>query len=507
MRNRNPRASTQLARIQKNKIDKILNTMTFETFVHYIWSASTNGDGFSYPANQWIQGKFQSQTPGKEAFLAQWELETLVSYFLSYPRKMDKKRRAYPMQAGLLGKLIYSLRRLENNQTFLGTNSASILDLMPRLLLRQTYWQERPLYIGKVARAWMMFSGPVCRNLIEDKFGAPFDELALTWMGLFAQYSSHPNIDRPGMLKLLKVDEDGVTRTLRHVSIDKHKAVVRQREQTRGLHQIAYAPSILRSYPIVSSRTGYFCPMPSVLLERLSNGLFYDVFSVAAARSEYGRAFEAEIYRLITYFLDRTHIVLAEEKYSKTKLTPDIRVFEHTGELRAIFEVKAKRIPFKLRNFMEYKEVYSPHKEIVKGILQIWDYCSYLRRSGKSALHPDAFGAVVTLEPWSYFDFAGSKRFMDIAIEEANRRHIPDAARLPVQILSVNELEDGLACHEVVSIFEVLSKRGGQEWQHRQNPAQIARSVAEIDEYNPFPWGKILEDSFPRLAELNFAGD
>jgi hypothetical protein len=121
-------------------------------------------------------------------------------------------------------------------------------------------------------------------------------------------------------------------------------------------------------------------------------------------------------------------------QFKKTIDSPDFLLREN-GRVRVAIECKAKKMSFAAKfstnPMLDAKQGYS---EIIKGVAQLWRFFSHCRRAANvAAVHPDAVGIVLTMDPWLEISnhrdrvFAEARKLseaMDSEILEEDRRHV-----------------------------------------------------------------------------------
>ena len=119
--------------------------------------------------------------------------------------------------------------------------------------------------------------------------------------------------------------------------------------------------------------------------------------------TEIGNRFEKYCLELLSEsFSESTWMPAVEYQLNGASHTPDILLME-AGQCKLVLECKAKRMTMGAR-FGEdpYAEAKVGFDEIAYGVFQTWRYFSHSRRGmipGHST-SDDAFGVVLTLDPW-----------------------------------------------------------------------------------------------------------
>lgn len=225
----------------------------------------------------------------------------------------------------------------------------------------------------------------------------------------------------------------------------------------------AYKPSILRQYPCL--QVGHrgrvlVAPLPDLIMDRVTNGLFYDVIGGGGpVREEIGRRFEEYSLALLSAMLDAR---FEPEATYRTRLgpiaTPDILMCGKDGAVRLAIECKASRMSVSAR-FGDAPEADRGYEEIAKGVMQLWRFFAHCRQQiAPNQMAPDAQGVILTMDEW----FAGRSTVIPQIMARANEladasaHEIPEADRRAVAFCTISELEVVLVTATPSSLTETV---------------------------------------------------
>lgn len=439
-----------------------------------------------------------------------WELETLANELLALPKAVH---RATPCNLWeTVPEVVNLLRRIDDLDFTVKMARMNIFRELFRTTGRQFDWQRGYLNVPQFYRNVFIYGQGTCADYFRDRHGISINEFTVVGFGMFANFAQRPNFAADGDFSLLNV-----TPAMRNKAVnilaaplsDLRRLASREREQWET---IAYRPSVLRRYPCVRyGRRGWKvrAPLPALILERITSGLFYDVIPGGGSiRDDYGRRFEQYALR----FLRAMHPGLESEPESAYRiagnrmLSPDIIVLGDGGaHVQLAIECKATRMSFGAR-FADEPAAERGYNDIVKAIFQLWRYFSHCRRgvTGRG-LAFDAIGLVLTLDNWmvmanDIFDqiFARAvamARESDPLIEEQDHR--------PIAFSSIPDFEAALSIGTVETFMAALRRsaepahRGGHVQHHHENDVgkgSTRREYPFADLSAMLPWWGIIQE-------------
>lgn len=284
-------------------------------------------------------------------------------------------------------------------------NGRHVLQAMPRIAHRQFDWQQGWMNAPNLYRSAFIYGQGECEEWFSAQYGLSPAQLVLFALACQSVFRRSPT-GAPGnfVVPELNLDQPVIDAALRLTAAD--LSVVRESARTtrRGPSNIAARPSVLRRTPVIKVRDNiYTTPLPELVLERATSGLYLDLVQAPSRLRDYiAQRFEQ-------YALDLVGAVFPGEVrgdygYGTRALplrTPDILVGPTNG-VQAIIECKATRMTFAAR-FSDDWHIATErgYGELAKGVGQIWRHCSHMRRNivaDKPA--QDVVGLVLTLDPW-----------------------------------------------------------------------------------------------------------
>ncbi|MEH3039773.1 MAG: hypothetical protein PGN21_06895 [Sphingomonas paucimobilis] len=441
-----------------------------------------------------------------------WELETLVNELLATPKGPYRVFNCKDWNA--IGRLIDQLRSVENAEYGARRNDVNILVELGRIGARQFPWQRGYVGIPSLYRNAYIYGQGECDAYLKQAANLTSSDMTLVGFSLLAVFYPEPAIRPATDMTLLHewgISPDTLRRTLNRIArpiADLRRAVSLLRDVELVT---AYKPSILRQYPCL--RVGHrgrvlVAPLPDLVMDRVTNGLFYDVIGGGGpVREEIGRRFEEYSLALLGEMLDAQ---FEPEATYRTRLgpiaTPDILMCEEAGAVQLAIECKASRMSVTAR-FGDAPEEDRGYEEIAKGVMQLWRFFAHCRQQiAPNQMTPDAQGMILTMDEW----FAGRStvipQIMARAHElaDASPHEIPVADRRAVAFCTISELEAVLVTATPMSLAETVRIGSGDRagWIFSMLHTE---TVAEKTVPKAYPFERTLSDLLPwhaRIADL-----
>ena len=228
----------------------------------------------------------------------EWELETLANEMLAQPLRRFGFGFPEPYvncaNYDTIARLTNLLREIENLEY--AASGIHIYKELYRIAGRQFEWQRGFFNRTSLYRSAFLFGGPECGRRLKAKTGFTFDDLAFAGFGLYAVFIHYVQMERRLPMAHVGISDELGDATLELISSPIDEAHSTARSQRAGWEWTAYRPSILRQTPCISLRYSdelIIAPLPALILDRLTSGMFYDVVSEdGRVRNEIGHRFE-----------------------------------------------------------------------------------------------------------------------------------------------------------------------------------------------------------------------
>ncbi|WP_294271803.1 hypothetical protein [uncultured Sphingomonas sp.] len=483
-----------------------------EAFLRMLWTLNALQSGREDVARRFLNGYPPDAATdgilGPHAIYP-WELETLANELLTTEKGPYRIFNCRDWNA--IGSLVNRLRAVENAEFGVRRAEVNIFVEMGRIGARQFPWQRGYAGIPSLYRNAYIYGQGECAAYLQQAHNLTLSDMTLVGFSLFAVFYAEPAI-RPA-IDMRAIHEFGISSDAFHRTLDRIsrpiESLKREASTLRNVGLVtAYKPSVLRQYPCI--QVGHrgrvlVAPLPDLIMDRVTNGLFYDVVGGGGpVREEIGQRFEAYSLALLRETLDAR---FEPEATYRTRLgaiaTPDVLMCGEDGGVTLAIECKASRMSVAAR-FGDVPEADRGYEEIAKGVMQLWRFFAHCRQGiAPNRLAPDAQGMVLTMDEW----FAGRSTVIPQIMARANEladasaHEIPAEDRRAVAFCTVSELENVLITATPSSLAEAVQIGSGDRagWIFSILHAETAAGKTAPRNY---PFEEALNDLLPWHARL-----
>jgi hypothetical protein len=509
---------SRLARdLHKKRLRKGLAAAQDEEFFELIWAANALQTGRETAATK-ILGRSYSVDAATDDMASphaiyKWELETLVNETLTIPKQdIVKKNHTKSLNTknyASITTLVNYLRKLEEQEYIVFGGSKDILKEMYRIAGRQFDWQRGYFNVPLFYRSAYIYGQGRCSDYLKSAYGTSLAEMSLVGFALHTATSEFPAFAPNLTVESVGLDSAALGRVLKLISRPIQEIRKIAAEQRSPWQMTAYRPSVLRRFPCISFRQGtrFLCPLPELILERVTSGVFYDVIGgPGEIRNEYGHRFEEYALKYIQAQLPALEAA-GEWSYRADKQnidTPDI-IVSSTKTVTLAIECKASRMSFAAR-FSERADTDRGYDDIVKGVFQIWRFFSHCRR-GLTGVEVDqsSVGMLLTLDSWLVMGGPITKDILRRAREMVGARdeRITEEDRKPIVFCPITDLESVLADADEQSFVAAVLRATDAEhdgWMlssiHKEVAKKRPRKQFPFDDLaDLLPWWGMLEEA------------
>lgn len=464
--------------LSRKRLSKLLGAAPDEHFLELVWATDALQSGREGAARKILGTSYppeaaSSDMAGKYA-IHKWELETLINEAFTTPKQIIKKKhhtkflncRNYMSMVTATN----ILRNLENHEYEVSSKPREILNEMARIAGRQFDWQRGYFNIPLFYRSAFIYGQGHCAEYLKQKYHTSLAEMTLVGFSLRTVAEEFPAFSPTISVPEIGLDREALKRVLSIISCPVANVRGLAKEQRAEWRITAYKPSVLRQYPCISFHNSerFFVPLPDLVIERVTSGIFYDLVDGGGSiRNEYGRRFERYSELYIQAQLPGLQ-VSPEWKYKvdgQSVDTPDL-VIGHDDQVDVAIECKASRMSFAARFGDEPGSTHG-YNDIVKGVVQLWRFCSSCRR-GKTGrnLAPDVSLVLLTLDSWLVMGGPITRGTLQRAHELADAKFPSILAqdRRPIIFCPIADLEGVLADADETSFRQALRKASQPEF-------------------------------------------
>lgn len=461
----------------RKKLNKKLSYASDEDLFVLLWSVNALQSGHEGQAHAFLDQGYSTEAATSDVTsrwaVFKWEIETLANEILTQPKARQFQTGARVLNTRTFEtarQMVRNLRKLENAESSRALRDNRILREMVRIANRQFDWQRGYNNVMQFYRNTFVYGQGVCAEYFEKKHGITVNDFSFVGFALFSHLATQPviasNIDGTP----IGLDREVLTKALGVLSRPLKEMRALARAERQGIYETAYRPSVLRQHPCVGfglAGERIRAPLPQLIIDRVTNGVFYDVVGGGGAiRADYGSRFEEYALRYLKAQLPECDWQ-PERKYRLGKDTvdsPDILLLEEDKVTLAV-ECKATRMGYGARfGSVEIDE--RGFEDIIKAVFQLWRFFSHCRR-GLSGLRisEDAIGAVLTLDGWLTMANPLEAEVLAAAKEMAERRdpQILEEDRRPIAFFPIVDMESALIRANRSSFISAVRRRSDED--------------------------------------------
>ena len=487
-----------------NKIQKIYEKSNRIEFLQSVWAIDriqSNFPKYGFGYIKDLPEEAQTTDLTSPFHVAKWKLEELINLDFALSSQQNKPtfdQKRYDFNSwNTFVRLVNYQRELQNSQSGLELQKADVLDIMHRLAHQQFRWQKGVLNSTYLIRSSFIFSGPKASSFMNSKYGYNIQTIQHYVFILYLRYLCIP---------ILRIDYTGSKdREIIESMIAKYSCSFEFAENTigkiRGRNRLSeFGRSIIKEYPLLSiGNDNYLCPLPFLLLSRVTNGIYYDTISAGSDIStEIGTNFENYCFGFLqgTFQNFRIHKEYNFGTRKAPKLSPDLLV-EHDGAVRVICECKATRMTHDNMNLAVNEQNQNKAiSELSKGIFQVWKYFKHSQEDNdcKYKVDETAIGLILTLDGWTQLSFGLYGKVLKRANERADEAEIGKEYRIDIGLCDIEEFEPLCMQTSEIKFLETLRVFAEDKSEFKWSPASRFR------EDNP---EEILDKPNPYLTEFD----
>lgn len=230
--------------------------------------------------------------------IRKWDIEDLVNELFSiskrHPSGESRSREMDYRHFGNAYQLAEVLQKLHGAEDGIGLQSISVLDEIKRLSARQFEWQRGFLNHASLYRSAFIYGHGSPADYFQNTHGLSVNQFSLIGFGLASSLMTDPSVSTD-----MNWAEIGLSPAVRDsamslLTISDSQARKLATEYRRRPGHSAYKQSFLRRFPCITFREEQIrCPLPQLIWERTSSGIFYDVIGGGGAVRNYcGHRFE-----------------------------------------------------------------------------------------------------------------------------------------------------------------------------------------------------------------------
>ncbi|UCL90283.1 hypothetical protein [Pseudomonas sp. HS-18] len=407
-----------------------------------------------------------------EGVVHPWELDILAREVVLNAGDVSRDGKDL-YKIGSVAAAVNLIRSIHGKQTSIAPGN-DLLHELHRLAQQQFPWQA-PVQI-KLSRLLRIFRDEDLNKLLVLRTGLSVSHYYLMGIAMAGTLMRQPYLDLKQSYASV-----GVGDTLRDIFFAKVMYPLDSlRERTREVQEYngnwSYTINPLRKTPMVilpNNPNIAFCPIPRFLLERISDGLYYDITEVPGFENIYGSAYENYVGEIASELSSKRLVVekLAPYKVGKSRKDgSDWAVSDSDAVL--LVESKAKRLNLRAKYELDTTAVDEEMSKLAKFIVQNYKNLLDIKSglTGYSVNGRKIFPVIVTLTEWHLCNPNARGVLEQKVIQRLIDAALPEylLTEHPFTVMSIDEFETAIQVMSEVGIVQVMGKKCDSEhidWQ------------------------------------------
>lgn len=224
-----------------------------------------------------------------------WQIETLCrEIVLNAPQRGDRNL----LRWNDLAKAINHIIALEDEAFKANGTTMDVMMELHRIAHRQFPWQNG-FSLNSVLRAIKIFGKKEVDDVVTAELGMTVVQVTALGIALAGHFSHSAALGNPGSYLQLGISRDALQAYFDRTCYSLLELQEKTREQQRYDHDWVYTFNPLVERPLVSIGTSQglriLCPIPRLLTQRATTGLYFDIARSKAFGTPYGASFETYI--------------------------------------------------------------------------------------------------------------------------------------------------------------------------------------------------------------------
>jgi hypothetical protein len=340
---------------------------------------------------------------------------------------------------------------------------------MSRTAHHQFGWQDH-LIFRTVIRYLKIFSHPALDAILQTELGISAHALFTIGLSMAGHFLKSNEMDLPVTSSLRGVTPKQVDTFLERFSADKESMRTLCSDKQSYDQDFIYTLNPLKQFPLVRfvnhGKPKMVAPVPTYLLQRFTEGVYYEILNCAGFNVAFGAAFQGYVGEVLGAVSTEQLSVLAEAEYyvgRDRKDSVDWIVADETGEV--FVECKTKRFrhdaKFALLDLTPLEAELDKLSEIVAQTYRtLADGLAGRYKHWEPSKRP-IFPVIVTLEEWYFFGPA-TATMMDVRLREvfAKRGIVTVLLEMfPFTICSICDFERLMSLIAIKGVNVVMSEK------------------------------------------------
>ncbi|MDO8512410.1 MAG: hypothetical protein Q7S57_04000 [bacterium] len=370
---------------------------------------------------------------------------------------------------------IDKVREIENQISGTYTNQENILMEVYRISQRQFPWQEHGFDRAYVVRYFKIFNYPELANMVYGVTNLSIKEIYIIAFALLGVFQKYFSLEYPPSIDLGKtgIDNQKLNCFLKLFCcsiVDLKQKLISPLER-RIDDTFAYYFHSFKKFPLIrmtiSSKDSVVCPMPSLLFERFTSGLYYEIINEKYFSNYFGNAFESYVGEIIAETNKNYAYSYFPEEKTNTENEPKIDWIIDQDGVALFIECKTKRLTVAAKIELNDKtELNNQLDKLANAVVQIYKTIDHYKNNRyKNPIYKfdddkRILPLVITLEDW--FLMGPLLKTIENKVKaklEENKLPSEWIDDMPFSLMSIGEFEDALSLIQRHGIGRVIGEK------------------------------------------------
>lgn len=412
----------------------------------------------------------------------EWELELLVrEVIINSPEEGQLDMRRYQDFSSAVNKLKQLSDAIGGSPAYRQLFTGNVLQELFRISHRQFPWQSKP-NTDDFMRYFRIFENAEVNEILVRELGATARQVCALGLGLTGLFQDHFAVRNPVRIELPGLLTQGEANAL----IDRFSTELTELKEAMIEAQsydqdFAYTMNPLMVTPLVwvqqDGERVLIAPIPSYILRRFTDGLYYEVYSAPGFSSAFGESFEDYTGNILEVAArDSDAVVMREQQYMVGRDRKQSIDWIMEDQSAALFiECKTKRIRYEGKLALSDTDALEADLDKMAGfIVQAYKTLADALNGHYGHWQPNGrpvFPIVVTLEEWysigdriiSEIDRLVTAKLGDLGLDIELMREYP------YSICSIKDFEYSAFVMAQITIAEYMQSKSDEEhrfWAH-----------------------------------------
>lgn len=420
-----------------------------------------------FPNDVQVDGSFlyaKSQAERVKSGVYEWQLEMLVREIIL---NSVSENEANTLKNWVnFSMAINKLKDLENNISvhYADMFKDNILLELHRLSHRQFPWQVHPNLI-LITRYYKIFSHPQIDLIIQKHVGLTTKELYTIGLALTGVYIEYFALNYPPDLQIIGIDKKKLDSFLEHFSVDMHLMKNLINDSQSYDQDYAYTLNPIRIKPLIrtiyNGKDSIIAPVPTYLLKRFTEGVYYEILKDADFAHPFGESFQSYIGEVIKeansnsryeYFKEIEYLVGKAQKNSTDWIVTD-------ENANIFIECKTKRLRAQAKVSLIGNSILEEDLSLMADfVVQVYATLADYRKGLYDGIENNekiSFPLVVTLEEWYAFGDKIISQMLDDKIKEKLTEKSIDISIIEKEPYTICSTSDFEALMQVINLIDI----------------------------------------------------